>query len=263
MKKLSFLKCFVETLPVASESLVKTLRATSLLGMMLLAPMGASAQVTIGSDALPQATLDIIGDTLTAHGEAFRLIDGNQAPGKVLTCQENGVGTWEYPVYEIRGVRGEAIDFPLRNDLSGFMKQSGAYITLPPGKWEVRAEELLLIRDIPPLKSLTANDFAWVRSTFSDSPTAEGNFDDIKTQDFVDATEISGRVCGPMATSSAPTIYGTMAGSLVIENKTNAPKTYYYVVGWITSGSDFTEDEAIVSVRTGSGASSITAAPIR
>ena len=67
MKKLSFLKCFVETLPSASESLVKTLRATSLLGMMLLAPMGATAQVTIGSGDLPQATLDVVA---TAPGDA-------------------------------------------------------------------------------------------------------------------------------------------------------------------------------------------------
>ena len=66
-----------------------------LLAAMLLAPLGASAQVTIGSGDLPQATLDIIGDTATVHGEAFRLIDGNQADGKVLMCHENGIGTWE------------------------------------------------------------------------------------------------------------------------------------------------------------------------
>ena len=60
MKKLSFLKCFVETLPVASESLVKTLRATSLLGMMVLAPIGATAQVTVGAGTLPAATLDVV-----------------------------------------------------------------------------------------------------------------------------------------------------------------------------------------------------------
>ena len=71
MKKLSFLKCFVETLPVASESLVKTLRATSLLGMMVLAPIGATAQVTIGSGDLPAATLDVVAtktDGTTAEG---------------------------------------------------------------------------------------------------------------------------------------------------------------------------------------------------
>ena len=87
MKKKNFFRHFVETLP-----------ARFLLATMLLAPMGASAQVTIGSGDLPQATLDIIGDTATVHGEAFRLIDGNQKAGKVLTCQENGVGTWKEPL---------------------------------------------------------------------------------------------------------------------------------------------------------------------
>ena len=66
-----------------------------LLAAMMSAPFGLSAQVTIGSGDLPQATLDIIGDTVTVHGEGFRLIDGNQAPGKVLTCQENGIGSWQ------------------------------------------------------------------------------------------------------------------------------------------------------------------------
>ena len=68
-----------------------------LLSASLLAPIGASAQVTIGSDALPQATLDIVG-AAGETGKAFRLDDGNQAPDKVLTCQDNGVGTWQVPM---------------------------------------------------------------------------------------------------------------------------------------------------------------------
>jgi len=138
MKKLSFLKCFVETLPSASESLVKTLRATSLLGMMVLAPLGATAQVTIGSDALPQATLDIIGDTLTAHGEAFRLIDGNQGVGKILTCQENGIGTWKTnSVIVGRGVFPDTgLSDSLYMDYRDY-RYTGVYIDLPPGLWYV------------------------------------------------------------------------------------------------------------------------------
>jgi len=142
MKKLSFLKCFVETLPIASESLVKTLRATSLLGMMVLAPMGATAQVTIGSDALPQATLDIIGDTLTTHGEAFRLIDGNQVPGKVLTCDENGIGSWQKNGITIQfsaldrtrtSPTFKFSDYPLTNH--PIYVDYGCYIDLEPGRY--------------------------------------------------------------------------------------------------------------------------------
>ena len=52
------------------------------------------AQVTIGSVDLPQATLDIRGNS-EETGRAFRLIDGNHdVPGRVLTLGENGIGTW-------------------------------------------------------------------------------------------------------------------------------------------------------------------------
>jgi hypothetical protein len=63
----------------------------------ICAPLMASAQVTIGSGAMPQATLDIVGSYSTdaEKGKAFRLDDGNQAPGKVLTAGENGIGSWQ------------------------------------------------------------------------------------------------------------------------------------------------------------------------
>lgn len=64
------------------------------LSAALFAPIGANAQVTIGSNVPPQATLDIIGDP-SETGQAFRLIDGNQAHGRVLMAQgDNGIGTW-------------------------------------------------------------------------------------------------------------------------------------------------------------------------
>ena len=65
-----------------------------LLLAILLAPISASAQVSIGSGDIPQATLDIRGNP-NETGKAFRLIDGNQAPGKVLTVGENGIATWQ------------------------------------------------------------------------------------------------------------------------------------------------------------------------
>jgi hypothetical protein len=55
---------------------------------------GIRAQVTIGSFANPKATLDIIGDTATVKGKAFRLVDGNQGVGRFLVSDANGVGTW-------------------------------------------------------------------------------------------------------------------------------------------------------------------------
>ena len=127
MKKTNFFRHFVETLP-----------ARFLLATMLLAPMGASAQVTIGSGALPQATLDIVGTypTDADKGKAFRLDDGNQAPGKILTCGENGVGTWQLSTVSL--IQGTWDDVNANEPLSTSKDAptyTGLSVTLPPGKY--------------------------------------------------------------------------------------------------------------------------------
>ena len=67
---------------------------TLLLTAMISVPAHLGAQVTIGSAEPPQATLDIRGAE-DETGQAFRLVDGNQAPGRVLTAVGNdGMGTW-------------------------------------------------------------------------------------------------------------------------------------------------------------------------
>jgi len=137
MKKTNFFRHFVETL-----------QARSLLGMLLLAPLGASAQVTIGSGALPQATLDIVGTypTDADKGKAFRLDDGNQAPGKVLTCQDNGIGTWKLNGITILqtsltnlspAANQQTFPFADYPNLTAAYVDSLAYIDLAPGKYLV------------------------------------------------------------------------------------------------------------------------------
>jgi hypothetical protein len=61
---------------------------------LLCEQTGVFAQVTIGSGADPQTTLDIIGDTATVKGMGFRLIDGNQGAGRFLVSDANGIGAW-------------------------------------------------------------------------------------------------------------------------------------------------------------------------
>ena len=245
-----------------------------LLSASLLAPIGASAQVTIGSDALPQATLDIVGSysNNSEKGKAFRLDDGNQADGKVLTVVgDNAVATWQYPALnQIYGVRGgSSLEFPLaRLADSGeniAYKQTGAYITLPPGKWNVSVYTLITIYDYaddPLVHNLTANDFAWVRSTFSDSPTAEGLMAAIISHDITKGGYICGSVRGPRPSQPGRNCNGMIIGSTVISNTSNAPKTYYYVAGAIDSASSFTAEQVVVRIMTGAGESNITATPI-
>jgi hypothetical protein len=89
--------------------------------------MGINAQVGINTDA-PQTTLDIIGDTAHIHGKGFRLIDGNQSDGKVLICDDNGVGTWTHLNSCVNYTGAEAESFIAPNNITGAPGE---------GNWEV------------------------------------------------------------------------------------------------------------------------------
>jgi len=114
-----------------------------LLAAMMAAPFTVSAQVTIGSGDLPQATLDVVGTypTNADKGKAFRLDDGNQAPGKVLTCGENAIGTWESLAISIKR---QVSDYSRPAPIFAFSDYSSTnriiyvdedYIDLAPGQY--------------------------------------------------------------------------------------------------------------------------------
>jgi len=235
---------------------------------LFLVPTSTSGQVTIGSSVQPQATLDIIGDTAIVHGQAFRLIDGNESQGRVLTVGENGVATWRYTsLYRVVGVRPTSeIRFPLISSTSiQYHRQTGAHITLPPGKWEVRVHMLISLTDVstnPPRQhNVTANDFAWMRTSFVEDPTSEGT-SLVPSPDIVGGHFISGRVSGPLPTEIIRNAHGAVAGSIIIHNQSGTDKTYYFVAGGIDSASSFTETEVVVRLRGYGNESSIIATPI-
>ena len=96
-----------------------------LLAAMMCAPFTANAQVTIGSTDLPQAMLDIRAyPEKSERGQGFRLIDGNQAPGRVLTAGEDGVGTWRIPAGGTKHIF---------SGLGSALQQPVYYLTVPPG----------------------------------------------------------------------------------------------------------------------------------
>ena len=244
-----------------------------LLAAMMCAPFTASAQVTIGSTELPEAMLDIRAyPEMTERGQGFRLIDGNEFPGRVLTVGEDGIGTWVSPaLHKIQGQRAGAIDFPLSfEDPFGLVfRQTGASVTLPPGAWEVRANILISIvvptahLELRPL--ITANDFAWLRSTFSDSPTLEGSLGVVASPDIVGGRLISGSVSGPLFRNTAGTImsenFGLVTGSVIINNTSDTAKTYYFLAGWLGTSSNF-EEGVVARFNTGAPESTIVATPI-
>jgi len=84
-----------------SNKIFKTVIAVLLLVGSVL--FNLNAQVTIGSNVAPTATLDIISDTVNVKGNGFRLIDGNEANNKVLVSNDNGVGSWQMLHYTSGG----------------------------------------------------------------------------------------------------------------------------------------------------------------
>lgn len=84
------------------------------------------------SNATPQARLDIVSAT---QQRGFRLADGSQEDGKVLTTDNNGFAKWDYPVspmnvLNIRGVSNFEIPQGSRN-----MHYTGVQVLVQPGKW--------------------------------------------------------------------------------------------------------------------------------
>lgn len=92
---------------------------------------------TITTDATN--TLEInSGGTSTAPVSAIKLVDGNQAKGKVLTSDANGVATWELKGMSIvKGVvPGSSVSYtPVVFGNDQFY--TGCYIDLPPGNWRL------------------------------------------------------------------------------------------------------------------------------
>jgi hypothetical protein len=264
--KFNFIYSFFKTLLIMKKfnffgKRLLSVAEVLLLATMMCASLSTSAQVTIGSGALPQATLDIIGNP-SETGKAFRLIDGNESDGKVLTIVgDNGIATWKpSAISMISGVKGtQNVDMALAN--TGNFVQTGAYITLPPGKWQITIHTLLVIYDVAGTTNLTANDFAWARSTFSDSPTATGTLAAIVSPDIVGGRYIGGNVRGPKADTR--NCFSMMSGSLIIDNISGANKTYYNVLGWLQTTNTYTIDQVVLRYYGAGIENTITATPIQ
>ncbi|MBD8347060.1 hypothetical protein [Dysgonomonas sp. HGC4] len=208
--------------------------------------------------------------TAVAPVPAVRITDGSQGFGKVLTSDADGIAHWEYARLRIvEGVKStKAVTFPLKYDATvttgdGIALQSGSSITLPPGRWAVAVKTLISIYDVSAKTNLTSNDFAWVRSTFVDSPTVSGAINQIKSVDIEGAYLISGRVSGPKPINKKNNAcWGMMDGLIVINNSTNANKTYYYIVGAYDTASNYAQSVVELRVRVDGLESSITASSL-
>ena len=130
-------------LPSVAEVRLPSVAGVLLLATMMCAPFTASAQVTIGSGDLPQATLDIVG-AAAETGKAFRMTDGNQADSKVLTVVgDNGIATWKnagltiLQATEPQPTTPKSVlikDYPTTSTI---FVDTDAYVDLAPGKYMI------------------------------------------------------------------------------------------------------------------------------
>lgn len=153
----------------------------------------------------------------SATAGAFRLVDGTQANGSILTSNATGVATWQRPgidnVVGILNANGVDIAYNRANYI-----QTGSRIVLPPGRFAVNIT-MLLARNSTAAMSPN-NSFFWVRSTFSDSNGANP----WPSPDIIGSNLASGNFPG---TSQ----YAMLTGTIIINNTTAGNKTYYYVAG--------------------------------
>ena len=133
-----------------------------------------TAQVGINTDT-PTTTLDIVQPDSTANpGHGFRLRDGNEDEGKVLTSDNGGTGTWQQPgihmIDENPYDTNYVIDsIPL---VANTNAASGHNITLPPGRWKVDFQGVLSTGVKIPVNPLPDGYWAWTKFVLTNTPAA-------------------------------------------------------------------------------------------
>ena len=199
--------------------LTNTLDATTANDNVILLGDTSSAAPKVGIGTYkPGAKLEVNNGTTAG---AVKIVDGTQGAGKVLTSDADGLATWKRQALTlVEGVKGSGISIP---PSTGGYIYTGSYITLPPGKYMVSVQNLMSVGF-----TTYSDGHFWLRTTFSDSDTTF-----VRTAD-IDSTK--GYLISGLLPQGAR--FSMLSGSLIIENTTSSPKTYYYWAGQVdvTSG---------------------------
>ena len=167
-----------------------------------------TGNVGIGTTSFtPSTKLDIRASTA---GTGFRLVDGSQGANKVLQSDANGNASWATNVAITPAVIGT---MGVGTAEIGANSYTGAYITLPNGKWSV---------SVSMLANTSSGGNYWLRTGFSrQSGTNDGLGPDGIGPSLVSGYVLgSGRLC-------------MLNGTVIINNTSGANKTYYFWTGEI------------------------------
>lgn len=186
--------------------------------------MSADGFVGIGNNN-PTVSLDIkTSGTSAVPVPGIKITDGAQNENYVLTSDANGNGLWKpAKLTVIRGVNGAGINISFE-ETATTSKYTGSYIDLPPGKWLVTVQQLI----IPTGAALTSDQWMWLRTSFSDDPNVVPGGIATYSADLSSPSIVSGLIQGP---TSAKTRFSILQGSLVINNSSGAVKRYKYIAG--------------------------------
>ncbi len=192
----------------------------------------------------PSQKLEIqTGGTAEVPVTGFKLSDGNQRKNYALTSDENGVGTWK--LVTVMGINGKFVPANSSNSKYYFSTQentyvnTGSYIDLPPGKWRIDITQLLR-PDYTNNQLLVADDYIFVRFTFTDSetstsPMAESNFGS-NVVEFA-----AGSFSGPLAYGVLK--YEVVNGTIILKNNSTDIKRYYLLAGNSLASNSYRESD--------------------
>ncbi len=166
----------------------------------------ADGNLGIGTTT-PTTKLDI---RASSPGTGFRLVDGSQGANKVLSSDADGKATWTTNVAvtpAVIGVMGVGSSSTSQNSWTG------AYITLPNGKWSVQVTMLASA-----LVDIANDDVIWMRTGFSTSSAAN-------------QMASGSAIVGPSLVGGSIRDNGKLnmlTGTIIINNTSGGNVTYYY-----------------------------------
>ncbi|MEG0927225.1 hypothetical protein [Chryseobacterium sp.] len=183
----------------------------------------------------------------TGNG-AIKIVDETQGSGKVLTSDDDGLGTWKAIAISFRSLSFPSIiyTYPTTNDNTA--KYTGVPITLPPGKWLINVT--LGVEFMNSAASTYTKGSNFIRFRLADNTTdlAMGQFS---------SDAIQPRLASAGFAKSEQR--GMVRGDLAVNNSSGTNKTYYLLADNVSS----TEGRISFDVRFDWNESSLTYQPIQ